>query len=357
MEVFKELKVVELAAVLAGPAVGLFFAELGAEVIKIENSRGGGDLTRKWKLPVENPASRTSAYYHAVNWNKKVVFLDIKQEEGRIQVHDFIRTADVLIVNFKKGDAQKYGLHFSALHARYPFLIVAEITGFDDDDRLAYDAVLQAESGLMALNAGPGQPAMKLPVAFIDLLAAHQLKEGILIALMQRAQTGKGKRVSVSLYRAAIASLANQASAYLNTGIVPQSVGSLHPTIAPYGEVFYCSDRKPVLLAVGTDDQFVRLCEILDSVALSEDPRFCRNEFRVVHREALALHLKERISVFTSGDFLEKCHARKVPAAAILNLGEVFENPAAANMILSQTEEDGTCSKRVATVAFKLEDI
>jgi crotonobetainyl-CoA:carnitine CoA-transferase CaiB-like acyl-CoA transferase len=147
----KGLKVIELATVLAGPAVGMFFAELGAEVIKIENKRSGGDSTRGWKSAQESTKDPASAYYHCVNWHKQIVFLDLGESSDRAQLSEYLQSADVLIVNFKEGDAEKFDLKSSVLLDRYPSLVIGEIHGFDSEDRVAYDAVLQAESGMMSI--------------------------------------------------------------------------------------------------------------------------------------------------------------------------------------------------------------
>ncbi len=356
MDIFKGLRVVELANVLAGPAVGMFFAELGAEVVKIENKSTGGDLTRKWKLPVENEESTMSSYYHSVNWNKEILFLDLKEAADYAVAIEKISTADLLITNFKSGDEEKFGMGSSVLLSRYPSLIVAAITGFDDQDRVAYDAILQAETGFMSLNGNPGDKPLKMPVALIDLLAAHQLKEGILIALLQRAKTGKGCKVTVSLYRSAISSLANQASAYLNTNSVPMASGSLHPTIAPYGEMFRCADGQWVLLAVGTDQQFLRLVDILNATEIGSDSLFSTNTSRVINREVLAEKLNRYIERLSSENFLSACHRAKVPAASVRSIDQVFMDPSIQSMVLEQKEGDGSVSKRVATVAFKIEN-
>ncbi|MFM9057257.1 MAG: CaiB/BaiF CoA transferase family protein, partial [Bacteroidota bacterium] len=263
------LRVVELAGVLAGPAVGMFFAELGAEVIKVENKRSGGDVTRTWKTPAENPADKDSAYYHAVNWGKQIELRDLNDSADLDVVLKMISSADILLVNFKAGDAERYGLDVSTLRNRFPQLIIGQITGFSDESRVAFDAVLQAESGLMSLNGAREQGPLKLPVAFIDLFAAHQLKEGLLLALLKRSKSGEGAHVKVSLFDSAISSLANQASVYLNTGIASGRTGSLHPSIAPYGETFACADGHYILIACGSDAQFLALCTTLNRTALN----------------------------------------------------------------------------------------
>ncbi len=352
---FSGLKVLELSSVLAGPAVGMFFAELGAQVTKVENGRGGGDLTRHWKLPVEDRDGPASAYYHSVNWNKEIIFLDFSRDDDKHTVHALLASADIVLVNFKKGDAEKFGLGSGRLRELYPALIIGEITGFRDEaDRVAYDAVLQAESGIMALNGDASTGPLKLPVAFIDLFAAHQLKEGLLLALLQREKTGMGALVNVSLYGAAIASLANQAGAWLNTGVEPRASGSLHPTIAPYGEIFSCSDGESLLLAVGTDKQFASLCACLSLDQLAADERFETNPQRVVHRAELYKHLLPVFKMASADAWLKKLIAAYVPAGRVRTISQVFETHQAEGMVLQQEEPDGTISYRVSGNAFEL---
>jgi crotonobetainyl-CoA:carnitine CoA-transferase CaiB-like acyl-CoA transferase len=354
-EKLKALKVVELAQVLAGPAVGMFFAELGAEVVKVENILTGGDLTRKWKVAGEDPSTPLSAYYHTVNWHKKVLMMNLSEEKDQFALHVLLKDADILLVNFKAGDAEKFGLVSSVLRDRYPRLIIGEIIGYVDSDRVAYDAVLQAESGFMYMNGEAGDPPLKMPVALIDLLAAHQLKEALLLALLKREWEGTGSVVSVALYNAAVASLANQASTYLNTGIIPARQGSLHPGIAPYGEVFTTADQVDVLLAVGTDEQFRRLLDVLQLEELLSEAKFRTNAERVIHRQELKVFLSSAIGKVSSTDLLQQLSDKKVPAAAIKNMAEVFGEPVAADMVLTQLEENGKYSKRVSTVAFKID--
>jgi crotonobetainyl-CoA:carnitine CoA-transferase CaiB-like acyl-CoA transferase len=351
------LKVVELATVLAGPAVGMFFAELGADVIKVENKKDGGDPTRGWKSGHESKEDKASAYYHCVNWNKKIVFLNLLEAADRAELENFLKSADILIVNFKKGDAEKFDLKSSVLRERYPTLIIAEVLGFEKEERVAYDAVLQAEAGMMSINGNPGDEPLKLPIAFIDVLAAHQLKEGVLLALLKRAQTGNGAIVKTSLYRSALASLINQSSTYLNTNKVPQQLGSLHPNIAPYGETIRSKDGQPILLAVGTDGQFRSLCDILKNENISADTRFQTNADRVKNRAALKETLAEEFKKFDANSLLNQLHQSKVPAAKIRKLDEVLSDEMAKEMVLEQIEPDGKISKRMATVAFKLESI
>ncbi len=349
------LVVVELASVLAGPAVGMFFAELGARVIKVENAGTSGDITRQWKLPVERRDDPASSYYHAVNWNKEVVFADLKDEEDYHRILELISIADILITNFKAGDEEKFNLQASMLRNRFPSLIIGRISGFGtSSSRVAFDAVLQAESGLMSMNGVPGGPSLKIPVALIDVIAAHQMKEALLLALWKRAQTGCGMIADVSLIQSAVVSLMNQSSAFLNTGVVPGKQGSLHPNIAPYGETFRCSDEKELLLAVGSDVQFQKLVSILGLSALAMDDRFSSNTGRVMHRKELAAIFAERFVTQPSQIWLNRLHSEQVPAAAICTMDEVFGKPENKELILEQKGDDGTITRRCSTLAFKL---
>ncbi len=353
--IFQGIKVLELSSVLAGPAVGQFFAELGAEVIKVENKLTNGDITRRWKLPSEPVDAAESAYYCSVNWGKKVYFLDLRQVPDREQVYGWISEVDVVISNYKLASAKKMGLDYDTLKAKNPKLIYAQLTAFGSaSSRTAFDVVLQAEAGFLYMSGEPNRPPVKMPVALIDLLAAHQLKEGILLALIKRMQTGKGSYVTTSLLASALSSLANQATNWLMGGHIPQPLGSQHPNIAPYGDIFYTSDQKPLVLAVGTEKQFVALCRCLYLDQLLEDIRFNQNVQRVRNREALNVIIQEAIKKEDRDALMEKFHENGVPAGSIRNMEEVFQVPQAQAMILTASLTDGRISKCVKTVAFEI---
>ncbi len=353
-KLFNNLKIVELASVLAGPAVGQFFAELGATIIKIENKKTGGDVTRKWRLPKEDKLKPASAYFHSVNWGKECIFLDLKAAEDHQLAMDYIQTADVVIANFKMGSAKPLGMDYESLSALNPRLIYANLTAYGEDNPSpGFDVLLQAETGFLYMNGAPNQPSVKMPVALIDLLAAHQLKEAILIALWQRDETGKGDFITVSLAEAAIASLANQASNWLNEGYIPQKMGTQHPNIAPYGEIFKTKDNKEIILAIGTEKQFVELCNCLNAGELGEDERFVTNAKRVVHRTALQEVLAPLFLQTDQATLLARFRTSKVPAGVIRNMQEVFEWSIAQGMVL-ESVKNGVVSKRVKTVAFSL---
>jgi crotonobetainyl-CoA:carnitine CoA-transferase CaiB-like acyl-CoA transferase len=351
---FKGLKVVELASVLAGPAVGMFFAELGAEVIKIENARAGGDVTRSWKLPSETPG-QLSAYYCSVNYHKDVRLLDLQSPAAREEVYALLAQADVVLSNFKPSSARKLGMDYATLSRLNPRLIYGQITAFGEGEDLpAFDIVLQAEAGFLYMTGEPGGKPVRMPVALIDLLAAHQLKEGILLALLQRERTGQGALVSASLLESAIASLANQASNWLMAGHLPERMGCMHPNIAPYGDIFYAQDGKPLVLAIGNDQQFLRLCACLGLDGLPQDERFASNPARVRHREALRQALAPPFQNHPRAEWMRRFAQHGVPAGSIRDMAEVFERPAARAMVLEEWI-DGQLTKRVKTVAFGME--
>ncbi len=349
-DIFKDLQVIELASVLAGPSVGMFFAELGAKVTKIENKTTGGDVTRSWRVPDEDAASDYSAYYCSVNWGKEVLFLNLETETDQAIVHDLVCTADIVISNFRSGSAKRLRMDYETLQNLNPKLIFGQITGFGEaDERPAFDVVLQAEAGFLYMTGEPNGNPAKMPVALIDLLAAHQLKEGILVALLKREKFGEGSYISISLFESAVASLANQATNWLMAGHIPQRMGTQHPNIAPYGDIFTTKDDKQIVIAAGTERQFQTLCALLN---LQPEERFASNAGRVENRAALIDFLKPAFRHFYRDQILDIFHKKGVPAASIRDMREVFELPLAQQMILEETMPDGRMSRRVKTVVF-----
>jgi crotonobetainyl-CoA:carnitine CoA-transferase CaiB-like acyl-CoA transferase len=350
-----DLLVLETAAVLAGPSVGMHFAELGARVIKLENKRSGGDVTRKWKLPIEDPAAPLSAYFSSVNWGKEHRLLDLKDPMDRATFDELLVKADVLVTNHLAGDGPKLGLTRERLHTLNPRLVHGHIKGFaDQGDRPAYDVVLQAETGYISMTGTDNDHLAKLPIALIDVLAAHQLKEGILLALWQREKYGKGAYVEVSLEEAALAGLINQASNNLMTGAVATPMGTLHPNIAPYGELFTSSDGGRIILAVGSNAQFQGLCKVLETPELATDVRFATNSERVRNRKALAHELSGPIGGSPRDVLLSELEQAGVPAGAVLRMDEVLAKPVARRMTLESPME-GILTRRIKGNVFRIE--
>jgi crotonobetainyl-CoA:carnitine CoA-transferase CaiB-like acyl-CoA transferase len=345
----QDLKVLELASVLAGPSVGQFFAELGAEVIKIENLKTGGDVTRTWKGATEQTDDR-SAYFCSVNWGKKSVAVDLGTVDGRKVVHQLAAGTDIVIASYKPGDAEKLGVSYDQLSVLNPKIIYGQITGYgSDNDRVGYDAVIQAESGFMDLNGEKDGTPTKMPVALVDVLAGHHLKEGLLLALLKRARTGAGSLVEVSLIQTAISSLTNQATNWLVAGKLPARQGSAHPNIAPYGESFLTRDGKRILLAVGSDRQFFDLLHVLNIDPVTFEQKFSTNHRRVENRAELGRVLADRIVHLNAGELLLKIHACKIPAGIIQNVKEAFDMKEAKDLLL---ESNGITGVRnfVATI-------
>jgi len=206
------------------------------------------------------------------------------------------------------------------------------------------------------MNGQADGPPTKMPVALIDLLSAHQLKEGLLVALIKKLKTGKGSKVSVSLYDAAVASLANQASNYLNLDVIPKRKGSLHPNIAPYGEILVTKDDKQILLAIGNDQQFGKLCDALDLSAIKDEQKFITNIARLKNRSELYQHLQKSFNKLDSRQVEKIALEKELPIGRIRNLSELFADKQSQALILTQDEKDGTTSKRVKTVVFKISD-
>ncbi|MEN9742427.1 MAG: hypothetical protein RLZZ65_232 [Bacteroidota bacterium] len=348
---FSKLKVLDLSTVLAGPSVGTFFAELGAKVIKIEHPING-DVTQTWRLPNEAPAPAQSAYYSSVNYNKEKRYLDFKNPEHYARLLEELVNTDIVLMNFKKGDDLKFGLDHNSLWKHKPDLIIGKISGFGaDQDRVAYDLILQAETGFMSMNGTPESGPVKMPVALIDVLAAHQLKEGLLLALLNRKT--EGQVVSVSLYDAAVCSLANQAANFLMAQQVAQRIGSLHPNIAPYGEIFTTKDAKNITFAIGSQTHFEKLCRTLNLDSLIANPAFQNNVNRVQNRTELATLLSKAVQTHDATELCQQLIELGVPVAEIKSLDQVFENPAAQALILTE-EVNGQNTQRVQQVAFKI---
>ena len=354
--IFKDLKVIELASVLAGPSVGHFFAELGAQVIKIENPKTNGDVTRSWKLKNENPQDEGSAYFWSTNTFKEFLFLDITKEKDLNQLYTLCKVADIIITNFKTGDEEKLKVDYKTISTINPQIIYASINGFGHDShRIAYDLILQAESGFMSINGEAKQQALKMPVALIDVIAGHQLKEAILIALLKKYKTQKGSHLSVSLFDSALASLVNQASNWLNAQQLPVQSGSLHPNIAPYGELFETKDKQLITFAIGSNKQFKTLCEIIEMPLLANQNKYKTNQLRITNRSELYVTLYDAIKKINYDYIFDACIKQDVPIGKIRNMKEVFELPEAQNM-LREFEFKKQKIKSVSSLAFKFLD-
>jgi crotonobetainyl-CoA:carnitine CoA-transferase CaiB-like acyl-CoA transferase len=322
------LRVLELARILAGPWIGQTLADLGADVIKVEAPEG--DDTRKWGPPfIEHDGDRSAAYFHGCNRGKKSVTADFRTDEGRAVVLDLASRADVLIENFKVGGLAKYGLDYDSLAAINPGLVYCSITGFGQTGpyaaRAGYDFLIQGMSGLMSITGEPDGQPMKVGVAVTDIFTGLYGVIGIQAALAQRALTGRGQHIDLSLLDSATAILANQAMNFLATGTVPGRLGNGHPNIVPY-QVFPVSDGF-IIIATGNDRQYVALCNVIGKPELSDDPRFKTNSDRVANRDALVPVLSEATAAFGKQDLLSRLDAVSVPAGPINTIDDVFADP------------------------------
>ena len=322
------LRVIELARILAGPWAGQTLADLGAEVIKVEAPEG--DDTRRWGPPfIEREGGQVAAYFHAANRGKRSVVADFRTPEGQEKVRALVADADILIENFKLGGLAKYGLDYASLSALNPRLIYCSITGFGQDgpyaSRAGYDYIIQGMSGLMSIT-GPvqGQPH-RVGVAVTDLVTGIYGTTAILAALHQRAQTGRGAHVDMSLLDSAVAIMANQAMNYLATGTAPGRTGNIHPNLAPY-QVFACADGH-IIIATGNDAQYQRLCRILGRDDLADSADYARNADRVMRRETLCAALEDATRGWQKAALLAACEAAGVPAGPINTMDEVFADP------------------------------
>jgi crotonobetainyl-CoA:carnitine CoA-transferase CaiB-like acyl-CoA transferase len=320
------LKVVELARILAGPWAGQLLADLGADVVKIERP-GSGDDTRGWGPPFT--ADGTAAYFHSCNRGKRSLAIDLETAEGQAQVRALAQGADVLIENFKVGGLTRFGLDHPSLSALNPRLIYCSITGFGQDGphaaRAGYDFMIQGMGGIMDLTGDPAGEPQKTGVAYADIFTGLYAATAILAALRGRDATGAGCHIDMALLDTQVAVLANQAMNYLVSGEVPHRLGNAHPNIAPY-QTFAVADGF-VIIAVGNDAQFRRLCALLGQPELGDDARFAANADRVRERQALTAALSSLVAQRRRDELLAALGAAGIPAGPINDVAEVFADP------------------------------
>ena len=317
------LRVLDLSRVLAGPYATMALADLGADVIKIEHPERGDD-TRHWGPPF---AGGESAYFLAVNRNKRSIGVDLKSEEGLERIKRLAADADVVIENWKRGALEGMGLGYEALKKANPNLIYCSITGFGpgpDEDRPGYDFLVQARAGIMGITGQPGGEPTKVGVAAADIFCGLMAANAILAALHRRSATGEGARVEVPLFESTLSWLANRGQEYLISGNDTGLIGNAHPSIVPY-QTFHTAD-KPIVVAVGNDAQFGRLCEAVGLPHLAGDDRYTTNPDRVANREGLAAALQERLSERPADEWVEEIRGAGVPCGPVNALPDVFED-------------------------------
>jgi crotonobetainyl-CoA:carnitine CoA-transferase CaiB-like acyl-CoA transferase len=326
----KGLKVLELARILAGPWAGQTLADLGADVVKVESPEG--DDTRRWGPPfvaAADGADLSAAYFHACNRGKRSIVADFATPEGQALVARLATSADVVIENFKVGGLAKYGLDFERLKAINPRLIYASITGFGQDGpyaaRAGYDFLIQGMAGAMSITGAPDGAPTKAGYAMADIFSGLYAAIGVLAALRRRDETGEGGWIDCALMDSQVSVLANQNLNYLVSGIAPGRLGNAHPSIVPY-EVFPVADGH-IIIAVGNDGQFRRLCAVLGAPALGTHADYATNPLRVEHRIALIARLSALTLGRARADLLAALETAGVPAGPINTIAEVFADP------------------------------
>ena len=355
-------RVLDLSRILAGPWCTQILGDLGADVIKIEKP-GVGDDTRHWGPPFLNDehghATEHATYYTCCNRNKRSVTIDLAHPQGQSLICELALQSDVLVENFKVGGLEKFGLDHASLRALNPRLVYCSITGFGHDgpyaERAGYDLLVQASSGMMSItgvaDGEPGAGPMRVGVAVTDLFTGVYAATAILAALHVRHSTGVGQHIDMALLDVGIAMLANQASTYLNTGIVPQRQGNSHPSIVPYQD-FPTADGA-MLLAVGNDGQFRRFCEVAGEPQWADDARFAKNVDRVRHRATLIPLMNEVTRKRSTAQWVALLEDKAVPCGPINDIAGAFDDAQVAARGL-RVEQPQTTFGQIVGVASPL---
>jgi formyl-CoA transferase/CoA:oxalate CoA-transferase len=320
-----DLLVVDLTRVLSGPYCTMLLADMGARVIKVEQP-GRGDDTRAWGPPF---VGEESAYFLSINRNKESLTLDLKHPDGRRVLERLLDRADVLVENFRPGTLARLGLGYDLVSQRWPRVVYCSISGFGQTgprrDEPGYDAVIQAEAGLMSITGEAEGPPLRLGVAIADIVTGMFAAQGIAMALLARARTGLGQQVDIGMLDSTTALLTYQAANYFATGRAPARLGNRHPTIVPY-ETFAASDGDFVL-AVGNDELWKRCCRAMGLPALADDARFLTNRARAEHYVELRQLLAERFLTRSTVEWIEALTADGVPCGAVRDVAETLDDP------------------------------
>ena len=334
------LRVLDLSRVLAGPYCTMILGDYGADVIKVE-APGRGDDTRGWGPPW---AGEESAYFLAINRNKRSLSVNLKHPEGLSIVQKLAQKSDVLIENFKVGTAARFNLDYQTLRPINPGLIYCSITGYGQTGphkhKPGYDFIIQAEGGLMSISGPPKGPPSKVGVAIVDITTGLFAANAILAALHQRNRSGQGDYIDIALLDSQIAWLANVGQNYLVTEEPPTRYGNAHPNIVPY-EVFPTSDGY-IALGIGNDTQFKRFCDAISRASLSEEERYRTNAGRVRHRETLVPILQQEFLTHTTEHWLTLCERIGIPAAPINSIPKAFNHAQVQAREMIQTVEHPT---------------
>ncbi|MGH7238705.1 MAG: CaiB/BaiF CoA transferase family protein [Candidatus Saccharimonadales bacterium] len=332
----EHIRVLDLTRILAGPWATQLFADLGADVIKVERPRYGDD-TRGWGPPYLKDAvgndTKEAAYFLAANRGKKSITLDIATPEGAAVVRELAKRSDVMIENYKVGDMARYGLDYPTLSAINPRLVYCSITGFGQTgpykNRAGYDFIIQGMGGLMSVTgerdgvAGGGPQKVGVPIA--DMMTGMYAATAILAALAHRERTREGQYIDMALLDVQVGFLANQNMNYFTTGTAPQRMGNAHPNIVPY-QTFATRDGV-IILGVGNDGQFAKFCRAADLESLILDERFATHPARVVNRDILVPQIAQRIALHHTTYWISTLEKLGVPCGPVNDLKAVFEDP------------------------------
>jgi crotonobetainyl-CoA:carnitine CoA-transferase CaiB-like acyl-CoA transferase len=320
------VRVVDLSRVLAGPMCSQILADHGADVIKVEPPVG--DDTRTLGPPFNDNGD--AAYFSALNRGKKCISIDLTKPRGRDIVERLLGTADILIENFLPGTMEKWGISYEGfLKERYPRLIYCSISGFGADGPLGghpgYDAVLQAICGLMSVNGENSSGPTRIGVPIVDHLTGYTALTGILLALHERNQSGRGQRIEATLFDTALSLLVPHAANLFESGREPGLLGSAHPNISPYDR-FKCGDGE-IFLGIMNRGQFERFCKVVERPDLASDARFSDNALRIEHRQALREEIERSIGAVTRSDLCNKLMQNGVPAGPVNSVSEAISQP------------------------------
>ncbi len=323
--VLDSVRVIDLSRVIAGPWCGALLADLGADVIKVEDT-GSGDESRTWPPYKDGEA----AAYLLFNRNKRGMTLDLKAPEGAEIVKTLAGTADVLVENFRTGTMESFGLGYGVLAEINPRLIYCSVSAFGRTgprkDSPGYEALLQAFSGIMSITGEPDGPPVRSAVSFLDLTTGILCTLGVCAAILQRERTGLGQRVDGSLLETAVSLLAYHAEGYLLAGVVPKPLGSAHPSLSPYRN-FRCKDGQWIFIAAANDRFWQKFARALGQDSLASDPRFAVNQQRVANRRELEAMLEEIIGTHDREPLLKLLEEADVPATPVNTVDQVMNDP------------------------------
>jgi formyl-CoA transferase/CoA:oxalate CoA-transferase len=327
------LTILDLTRVLSGPYCTMVLGDLGARIIKVEHP-GKGDDTRHWGPPF---VGKESAYFLSINRNKESVTLDFKPAEGRAILEQLIARADVFVENFRPGTLDKVGFGWEAVRERFPRLVYASISGYGQTgprrNEAGYDAVMQAEGGLMSVTGDADRPGYRLGVAITDMVSGLYCAQGITAALLARERTGQGQRVDIGMLDTTAALLTYQAANWFTTGETPKRQGNRHATIAPY-ETFTTQDGE-IVIAVGNDEIWKRFCAVAGLDDMAGDPRFATNKDRMANYEAMRPPIDRVFRTATSVEWVARLNAAGVANGEVRDIGQMLNDPqlAARQMI------------------------